>query len=179
MLTKRCRHPCSPLRCGHADRRALVAAVTEEEFKVFELRRRAEAKGETEGDPSPPDSLDAIMSRLRAFRAERDWERFHTPRSLAVSISIEAGELLEQFQWVNDDELERHVEERRASIREELADVVIYAIQLSDVLEIPLGEAIDDKIGLNESRYPPEAARGSSSKYTELADDDPIAGAGG
>jgi dCTP diphosphatase len=153
--------------------------MTDEEFKIFELRRNAEAHRETEADPSQQDSLAAIMSRLRAFRVERDWERFHTPRSLAVSISIEAGELLEQFQWVNDDELERHVEERRASIREELADVVIYAVQLADVLKIPLGEAIDSKIGLNESRYPAETARGSSSKYTELADDDPIAGTGG
>lgn len=153
--------------------------MTDEEFKVFELRRNAEASREAEEDPTWQDSLVAIMSRLRDFRVERDWERFHTPRSLAVSISIEAGELLEQFQWVNDEELARHVKERHASIREELADVVIYAVQLSDVLGIPLGEAIHNKISLNESRYPAEAARGSSSKYTELADDDPIAGTGG
>jgi NTP pyrophosphatase (non-canonical NTP hydrolase) len=142
----------------------------EDEFKVYPLRKRG---------PGGADSLATITARLRDFRAARNWERFHTPRSLAVSTAIEAGELLEQFQWVNDDELERHVEARRDSIREELADVVIYAMQLADVLGIELGQAVNDKIDLNESRYPAEAARDSSSKYTELAGDDPIAGAGG
>jgi dCTP diphosphatase len=128
--------------------------------------------------PEDEPSLDAIATRLRDFRTERKWERFHTPRSLAVSIAIEAGELLEQFQWVSDDDVDEHVRERRDSIQEELADVAIYLVQLSDVLGISLGEAIEGKISLNESRYPAAAARGSSRKYTELADEDPLAGSG-
>lgn len=136
-----------------------------EETKVVSLHRDAAG-----GEDGP--SLDAIATRLRDFRAEREWERFHTPRSLAVSVAIEAGELLEQFQWVNDAEVEEHVKERRDSIREELADVAIYLVQLSDVLGIALGDAIEGKISLNESRYPVATARGSSRKYTELADDE-------
>jgi dCTP diphosphatase len=134
-----------------------------EETKVVSLHR------DPAGDGDGP-SLDAIAARLRGFRAERDWERFHTPRSLAVSVAIEAGELLEHFQWVSDAEVEEHVKERWDSIQEELADVAIYLVQLSDVLGIALGEAIEGKISLNESRYPAAAARGSSRKYTELAD---------
>lgn len=156
--------------------------MTGDEIRVISLREHAgepEQPSEDRADSARADSLAAIMARLRDFRAARNWERFHTPRSLAVSIAVEAGELLEQFQWVNDDELEDHVDARRDSIREELADVVIYAVQLSDVLGIRLAEAIHDKIELNESRYPAEVARGSSSKYTELPGGGPIAGSGG
>jgi NTP pyrophosphatase (non-canonical NTP hydrolase) len=143
-----------------------------EETKVVSLRRDPASGAE-------PPSLEAIATRLRKFRAERNWERFHTPRSLAVSVAIEAGELLEQFQWVSDEEVANHVEKRRDSIQEELADVAIYLVQLSDVLGISLAEAIEGKISLNESRYPAAAARGSSRKYTELTGDDPLITSGG
>jgi NTP pyrophosphatase (non-canonical NTP hydrolase) len=154
--------------------------VTGDEFKVISLQGESgEPRTPERGaGPEEGDSLTAIMDRLRDFRAARDWERYHTPRSLAVSIAVEAGELLEQFQWVNDEELESHVRARQNSIREELADVVIYAVQLSDVLGVRLGAAIRDKIELNESRYPVEASRGSASKYTELSHDDPVADTG-
>ena len=118
------------------------------------------------------DSLASLAARLRSFREQREWEQFHTPLNLAISISIESGELLEQFQWIDDKSAESQIEQRQEPIAEELADVVIYAIQLADVLGISLADAIDSKIDLNESRYPLAAARGSSRKYTELHDVD-------
>lgn len=150
-----------------------------DEIKVFKLRPEAD------GDPTEAsesqrcgDSLRGISTHLREFRAQRDWERFHTPRSLAISIAIEAGELLEQFQWMDETELTAHVEARREQICEELADVAIYVVQLSDVLGIDLANAIHRKIETNESRYPVETARGTSSKHSELSSDDSAAGAG-
>lgn len=141
-------------------------------FRLPEGRDAAPADS-TEGRAEERvDSLTAITARLRDFRDRRDWQQFHTPRNLAVSISIESGELLEQFQWVDDEGLEAHVEQHRETIGEELADVVIYAIQLADVLELSLADVIDSKIDLNESRYPAAVARGSASKYTELRDVD-------
>jgi dCTP diphosphatase len=123
-------------------------------------------------EQSHRDSLTVLAKRLRDFRAKREWEQFHTPLNLAVSISIESGELLEHFQWINDESAESKIEQRQGPIAEELADVVIYAIQLAEVLDIPLSDAIDSKIELNERRYPPSAVRGSSRKYTELHDVD-------
>lgn len=118
------------------------------------------------------DSLALVAARLRDFRGQREWEQFHTPLNLAVSISIESGELLEQFQWIDAKSAESQIGQRQESIAEELADVMIYAIQLADVLGISLSDAIDSKIELNERRYPSAAACGSSRKYTELHDAD-------
>ena len=114
------------------------------------------------------DSLSAIANRLRTFRDEREWERFHTPRNLAMSIAIECGELLEHFQWVSDDDIAAHVAERQQEVADELADVAIYVIQLADALGISLPDAIAKKIESNERRYPADAARGTATKYTEL-----------
>lgn len=114
------------------------------------------------------DSITEIAADLRRFREERNWQRFHTPRNLAVSIAIESGELLEHFQWVREGSAEIEIAERLGAISEELADVVIYAVQLADVLDVSLGEAIESKIALNASRYPATTARGRSTKYTDL-----------
>jgi NTP pyrophosphatase (non-canonical NTP hydrolase) len=114
------------------------------------------------------DSLAAFAERLRKFRDERDWQRFHTPRNLAVSIAIETAELLEHFQWVDDETIYTTVEEHRDAIGQELADVAIYLIQLSDVIGISLGKEIDSKIEVNAGHYPVEKARGSAAKHTEI-----------
>ncbi len=146
--------------------------------RVLPLQRRGKSGGRS-GDEIVPhsgqtDSISAISDRLREFRKEREWERFHTPRNLAVSIAIESGELLEQFQWIVEGEDEagsRIVEAHSEAIAEELADVMIYAVQLGEVLGISLGEAIESKIELNAKRYPVGAAAGSNRKYTELQAD--------
>lgn len=101
-----------------------------------------------------------IFDRIRAFRNERDWNQFHTPENLAKSIVIEAGELLENFQWDREYNLEK--------VNEELADVMIYCIHMADALGVDIREIISDKMDKNEIKYPVEKARGNSKKYTEL-----------
>lgn len=124
--------------------------------------------GRSDDDDARADSLAVFAKRLRKFRDERDWQRFHTPRNLAVSIAIETGELLEHFQWVDDETIRTTLEEQRDAIGQELADVAIYLIQLADVIGISLGEEIDAKIELNAGHYPVETARGSAAKHTEI-----------
>jgi dCTP diphosphatase len=112
--------------------------------------------------------LDEIRRRIQAFRDERDWMQFHSPKNLACSIVIEAAELLEHFQWKTPEQSESAALEKREEIAEEIADVAIYLIELADNLGINLGEAIHAKIARNEAKYPVEKARGSAKKYTEL-----------
>jgi dCTP diphosphatase len=115
-----------------------------------------------------PASLDTLRDLLRRFVAERDWDQFHSPKNLAIALSVEAAELLEHFQWMPETQSAALAGDVKARIREELADVLIYLIQLADKLEIDLLAAASDKIQLNAEKYPVEKARGSSKKYTEL-----------
>ena len=122
--------------------------------------------------PAPPSaavSLDEIALRLRSFREAREWERFHTPRNLAMSIVVECGELLEHFQWRDDDELEAHLAEHEGDVAEELADVAIYLVQLADTIGVSLSAAIASKIDRNDERYPVEQARGRARKPADGA----------
>jgi len=112
--------------------------------------------------------LKATIERIRAFRDARDWMQFHNPKNLACSIVIEAGELLELFQWKTAEESETLVQTRREEISQELADVAVYILELADNLGIDILDAIDRKMALNEAKYPVEKARGSAAKYTEL-----------
>lgn len=104
---------------------------------------------------------DKTIIRIKQFTEDRDWDQFHTPVNLAKSISIEASELLECFQWSDTDFNREHV-------CEELADVMNYCIQMADKLGVDLDEIINKKIDQNEKKYPVEAARGKADKYTEL-----------
>ena len=104
---------------------------------------------------------DRTINRIKHFTEEREWDQFHTPVNLAKSISIEASELLECFQWSDTDFNREHV-------YEELADVMNYCIQMADKLDVDLDQIINDKIDQNEKKYPVEAAKGSAAKYTEL-----------
>lgn len=101
------------------------------------------------------------IEEIRKFNEERDWDQFHTPVHLAKSIVIEAAELLECFQWSND-------EFDKAHACEELADVVNYCIVLADKLDVDLEEIVLSKLQKNIAKYPVEKAKGSSKKYTEL-----------
>jgi NTP pyrophosphatase (non-canonical NTP hydrolase) len=98
------------------------------------------------------------------FRDKRNWKRYHNPKDLAISISIEAGELLELFQWKNLDEIYKSIENPNylEEIRDELADIVIYCLCLSDILNIDLSASIVKKIEKNEKKYPIEKYRGST-----------------
>lgn len=99
--------------------------------------------------------------RIRKFVADRDWGQFHSPANLAKSISIEANELLECFQWSDDDYDLSHV-------KEELADVITYCVDMVDRLGLDVDEIINSKMDRNEAKYPVEKAKGSAKKYTEL-----------
>lgn len=100
-----------------------------------------------------------------AFRNERDWTQFHNPKDLAISVSLEAAELLEIFQWSGTD-LEVKAKADRA--KDELADVAIYCIYLADALDVDIASAISDKIDKDAEKYPVEKAKGNARKYTEL-----------
>ncbi len=105
------------------------------------------------------------MNRINQFRDERDWRKFHNEKDLAISISVEASELLELFQWKKSEEV---VEKSLQEIREELADVFIYSFMMADNLNLDVEEIIKSKLDLNEQKYPVEKSRGSNKKYNEL-----------
>ncbi len=100
-----------------------------------------------------------------AFVDERNWRQFHNPKDLAISLSLEASELLELFQWNTSEEA---VEKNRERMKEELADVIVYAIDFASVLGFDLNEIITQKMKKNRAKYPVDKARDSKKKYTEL-----------
>lgn len=108
---------------------------------------------------------DETIKRVLQFRDERDWLQFHTPKDLAISMSLEAAELLELFQWSGAD---LQCLQNRGRLREELADVLSYCILLADVCGLDLDEIMNEKVSKNEAKYPKEKARGTAAKYTEL-----------
>ena len=105
------------------------------------------------------------MNEVLKFRDDRDWKQFHNPKDLAISISLEAAELLEVFQWSAEDVT---CENKMDKIKEELADVVNYCILMADVCGLDLDEIVREKIKRNSEKYPVEKAYGSKEKYTEL-----------
>lgn len=112
-----------------------------------------------------PDST-TTLADLRAIVAERDWEQFHNAKDLAVSISIEAAELLEEFQWYDTDQVAaaRADPEARARIRFELADILVYCLSLSNALDLDISEAVRDKLALAGKKYPAKEYRGRARK---------------
>jgi NTP pyrophosphatase (non-canonical NTP hydrolase) len=117
---------------------------------------------------SEPDTLANLRDALRAFAAERDWERFHTPKNLAMALAGEAGEVIEHFQWLSPEASAALSAEQRAEVALELADVLLYLVRLADVLEIDLAQAARRKLAINAGRYPVDKARGRSDKYDKL-----------
>jgi NTP pyrophosphatase (non-canonical NTP hydrolase) len=118
--------------------------------------------------PEEPANLESIRKRLREFAQDRDWSQFHSPKNLVMALVGEVGELVEEFQWLTEDESRRLSEDRKARVQEELADVQTYLIMIAEKLEIDLLSAVDQKISQNEAKYPVDKARGTSKKYTEL-----------
>lgn len=112
--------------------------------------------------------LAEICARIRAFRDERDWMQFHHPKNLACSISIEAAELLEHFQWTSPEESARLTREKKQAIAHEIADILVYTLELADNLGLDPKQAILEKLAINAAKYPVAKARGSAKKYTEL-----------
>ena len=120
----------------------------------------------TQGDGE--DIFGALRQTLRQFAQERDWDQFHYPKNLAIALSVEAAELLENFQWVSETESAVLPTERREQVRHEMADVLLYLIRLADKLNIDLAASAAEKIQLNAGKYPIDKARGNAKKYTEF-----------
>ena len=112
--------------------------------------------------------LESLREQLRVFAAARDWDQFHSPKNLAMALSVEAGELLETFQWLSEDQSRRLPAEVLASASDEVADVLLYLIRLCDQLGIDPIAAANRKLVANAAKYPVDKARGNSKKYTEL-----------
>ena len=114
------------------------------------------------------DSLHELREQLRHFAAERDWQQFHSPKNLAIALSVEAAELLEIFQWLSEDASRQLAAEQRAHASEELADVLLYLVKLADELGVDLVAAAGEKVATNAFRYPVAKARGTSRKHSDL-----------
>ena len=109
------------------------------------------------------------QSQLAEFARERDWDQFHTPKNLAAALSVEAAELLEVFQWLTPEQSSASTlsEKARGKAKEEIADVAIYLLRLCDILELDLESAIEEKLKINEHKYPVDLSRGNAIKYTD------------
>lgn len=120
--------------------------------------------------PDHDTTLDALKKRVLQFARERDWEQFHTPKNLSMALSAEAAELMEHFLWCSTETSQTLASDplKAAKIKEELADVVIYALEFANITGIDLSEAIKDKMAMNALKYPVDKAKGTSLKYDEL-----------
>ncbi len=109
--------------------------------------------------------LEELKQQLRIFAAKRNWEQFHSPKNLAMALIVEAAELVEHFQWLNQDQSMRLAKKKQIAVSEELADILIYLVRLADRLDINLTEAVQRKMQLNELKYPEEQGRELADKY--------------
>ena len=114
------------------------------------------------------DSLDSLRDRLRVFIAERDWDQFHNPKNLAMALVAETGELVEHFQWLTPEQADSLPPGTRAEVEHEIADVLIFLVELADRLNIDPLAAAERKLALNAQKYPVEKARGRATKYDKL-----------
>ena len=112
--------------------------------------------------------LEELSKRIVDFRNARDWKQFHNPKDLALSLVLEAAEVMEHFQWKNAEEMEKYVKTNKEDIADELADVLYWVLLMSHDLEIDVLEALERKQKKNEDKYPVEKAKGSHVKYDKL-----------
>lgn len=117
--------------------------------------------------------LDQLQAYLRQFAKDREWDQFHSPKNLSMALSVEVSELLENFQWLTEEQSYNLDEQQRAAVIDEIADVQMYLARLADKLNINIGDAIEQKAIKNEAKYPVYKVKGSSKKYTEYSDIDP------
>lgn len=113
------------------------------------------------------DSLHDLRERLQAFVDERDWQQFHSPKNLAMAMIVEAGELVEHFQWMTEQQSRELTPEKKELVAQEIADTFVYLLRIAEVLDIDIIEAANSKLELNAKKYPVDKARGSNAKYTE------------
>jgi len=111
--------------------------------------------------------LDRYKAKIREFANERDWDQFHDPKNLSMALSAEIGELLDIFQWLTSEQSKNLPDNDLKLAKEELGDIMIYLIRLSDKLGIDLEEAIEEKLKINAEKYPVDLSRGNSTKYNK------------
>ncbi|HEB87328.1 MAG TPA: nucleotide pyrophosphohydrolase [Gammaproteobacteria bacterium] len=111
--------------------------------------------------------LSKIQKELLEFARLRDWEQFHAPKNLAMALSVEASELLEHFQWLNEQQSKTLNVEKKHAVSLEMADVFIYLMRMATELKVDILAAVEEKIKINNDKYPVEKVRGSSKKYNE------------
>lgn len=112
--------------------------------------------------------LNELTKRIIAFRDARDWKQFHNPKDLAISLVLEASEVMEHFQWKNKKEMEKYIVDNKKEIGEELADVLYWVLLISYDLKIDVLDALDKKMKKNEKKYPVAKAKGRHAKYNKL-----------
>lgn len=112
--------------------------------------------------------IESLTKEIVSFRDEREWKQFHNPKDMSLSLVLEAGEVMEHFQWKNGEEMEKYVTEHKDEIGEELADVLYWILLISHDLNINILEALEKKIKKNKEKYPVEKAKGRHIKYTDL-----------
>jgi NTP pyrophosphatase (non-canonical NTP hydrolase) len=111
--------------------------------------------------------LEDLRSAIRVFIGERDWEQFHSPKNLAMALSVEVAEVVEHFQWLTEEQSKNLPPDKLAELREEIGDVMIYLTELADKLGIDPVEAAKAKVEINGQKYPADIVKGKASKYTE------------
>ena len=116
------------------------------------------------------DSLKELQAMIRQFVDDRDWDQFHNPKDLAISLSLEAAEVLEHFQWKNTEEMANHIKKMKTEVGEEIADVFYWVLLLANKLDLDLMGAFKDKMEKNQIKYPVTKAKGSHKKYTEFTE---------
>jgi NTP pyrophosphatase (non-canonical NTP hydrolase) len=116
--------------------------------------------------------LNNLQAYLRQFAKDRDWDQFHSPKNLSMALSVEVSELLENFQWLTEEQSHTLDPQQRAAVADEIADVQMYLARLADKLDINIGEAIEQKIVKNEAKYPADKVKGSSKKYNQYGSSD-------
>jgi NTP pyrophosphatase (non-canonical NTP hydrolase) len=112
--------------------------------------------------------ISEITKRIIAFRDARDWKQFHNPKDLALSLVLEAAEVMEHFQWKNPKEIEEYLKTNKADIGEELADTLYWILLMGNDLGIDVMKALEKKLEKNEAKYPVEKAKGKHTKYDKL-----------
>ena len=118
--------------------------------------------------PMATNQIQRLQEAIQKFARDRDWEQFHTPKNLAMAMSVEAAEVVEIFQWLTDEQSKSLTSEKVAALADELADTYIFLLKIAAHYAIDINQAALDKIQKNELKYPVAKARGSSKKYTEL-----------
>ena len=118
-------------------------------------------------DAPSADSLEELRARLARFAAERDWEQFHSPKNLSMALIAECAELVEHFQWITEAESRSLAPDRLDAVRLELADILIFLVRCADRLGVDLIAAANDKIAINDARYPADRVRGSARRAAE------------